>query len=215
MLQVQGINIIEKTIEYVKQTLFEDSSGHDWWHVYRVWKMAKRIQLNYPHTDKNVVELSALLHDIADWKKYGANSKVATMRIQKWLSEFPDINKKQISHICHIVDNISYKRGKCENHGLSIEGQIVQDADRLDAMGAIGIARTFAYGGYKGHLMYEPKSSENIVHNSHTSVDHFYEKLLIIKNLMNTEFARNLAQKRHEFMEEYLSQFYSECDGQI
>ncbi len=224
MPEVQEIGVIDQTIEYVKDKLYYDSSGHDWWHVHRVWKMAMQIQFQYTATDKLVVELSALLHDIADWKTHSEDFKIGAVKAREWLNKLEGINSDQIDHICRNIENISFKGAKAKKPKLSLEGQIVQDADRLDAMGAIGIARTFAYGGKKGRLIYEPEQIQVNRHsefsyvndqNEATSIDHFYDKLLLIKDLMNTKYARLLAQRRHDFMINYLSQFYSECEGDI
>lgn len=222
MLEIQEANVIVQTVKYVKRTLYKECTGHDWWHIYRVWKMAKRLHSHYNTTDKMVIELSALLHDMADWKANNGDFKAGSRLAKNWLCRFQGITKQQVSHVCSIIENISFKGSKAQTPLLSLEGQIVQDADRLDAMGAIGIARTFAYGGHNGRLIYDPKLAQKIhktefayinQRNESTSINHFYEKLLVIKDLMNTEIAKAIAEKRHDFMAMYLSQFYTEWHG--
>ncbi len=218
------LEIIEKTVSYVKDSLYFESSGHDWWHVYRVWKTARDISEEYEHIDSTVVELSALLHDLADWKEnkddLGAGCRIA----REWLSRFDQISDEQIEHVCGIIGNISFKGDTERNKELSMEGQIVQDADRLDATGAMGIARTFAYGGKKGQIMYDPeippqsyKNQNDYIsnHDNNTAVNHFYEKLLNLKDLMNTEEGRLRAVQRHDFMLSFLEQFYREFEGKV
>jgi len=219
MIAVQEANVIDQTIEYVRQTLYNDATGHDWWHVYRVWRMAQKIQVDSPNADILVVELSALLHDIADWKNHNGDSSIGAIVARNWLISLETVSPDQIDQICYIVENISFKSADSPQIKLPIEGQIVQDADRLDAMGAIGIARTFAFGGSRGRLIFEPnnKDSDCIDTISYlkdsSSIDHFHNKLLLIKDLMNTRLGKIIAQKRHKFMLNYLSQFYAEWEG--
>lgn len=225
MLAIQEIPIIDRTVDYVKETLANDSSGHDWWHIHRVWQMAKRIQADYKQVDTLVVELTALLHDIADHKNHNGDFEIGPVTARRFLENIAEISESQINHICNNIKNISFKGNTSKKNQLSLEGQIVQDADRLDAMGTIGIARTFAFGGSKGRKIYNPdlgcKSTQNKKngylsnYGDATSIDHFYEKLLLVKDLMNTPFAKKLAQKRHEFLIDFLSHFYDEWDGKI
>jgi uncharacterized protein len=147
-------NIIERTANHVRAVLSGDGTGHDWWHVYRVWRMAQRIGWA-ESADLLVVELAALLHDIADWKLHDGDLLVGPARAGEWL-ETLDLDRGIVDHICHIVANISFKGAAVEQQPLALEGQVVQDANRLDAMGAIGIARAFAYGGAKGQSIYDP-----------------------------------------------------------
>lgn len=214
--------IIQKTANYVKDTLQNDASGHDWWHIYRVWQTAKTIANHYPEADYLVIELTALLHDIADWKDHNGDFDIGPKTAETWLSQFEAITSSQIADIKHNIKNISFKGANAEIVKLSLEGQIVQDADRLDAIGAIGIARTFAFGGNRGHLMHDPsiKPIENESEASYvkgnktnTAINHFYEKLLLLKDRFNTEKGKALALERHQFMENYLKQFYAEWDG--
>jgi uncharacterized protein len=216
------MSVLEKTIEYVKESLYNDSSGHDWWHIYRVWQTAKTIGEQYPKSDNLVIQLSALLHDIADWKDNNGDFEIGPKVAESWLIQFEDITKEQINEIKHIIRHISFKGANSEIVQLSLEGKIVQDADRLDAMGAMGIARTFAFGGSKGNIMYDPNiepinhvDENSYVHGKKvsTSVNHFYEKLLLLKDRLNTTHGKKLAEERHKFMEEYLNQFFAEWEG--
>lgn len=216
------MSVIDKTIEYVKETLYNDSSGHDWWHIYRVWKTAKTIGAQYPQTDPLIIELAALLHDIADWKDNNGDFEIGPQVAENWLTQFEDITDHQINEIKHIIRHISFKGANAEVVPLSLEGQIVQDADRLDAIGAIGIARTFAFGGSRGNIMHDPyikpidHDEKSYVHGNkvNTTVNHFYEKLLLLKDRLNTSYGKKLAEERHKFMETYLHQFFAEWEGE-
>ncbi len=215
--------IIEKTIEFVKQRLSGDASGHDWWHIHRVWSNAKTIASHYPQADILVIELAALLHDIADWKDHNGNFDIGPKVATEWLQQFEGISHEQINEIAFIIKHVSFKGANAETVELSLEGQIVQDADRLDAIGAIGIARTFAFGGSRGSLMYDPniqpKTAMNekaYVHKNkgNTTINHFYEKLLLLKDRLNTETGKQMANHRHQYMEDFLKQFYAEWNGE-
>lgn len=208
---------IKKTANYVKQKLSGEGSGHDFWHVYRVWQMAIFLAKK-EKADLFVVQLAALLHDIADWK-FNDNNKKGSILSEKLLKELK-VDQKIINQVCHIVDEISFKGAGVKNKIKSIEGLVVQDADRLDAIGAIGIARAFTYGGYKQREMYNPdkkyklhKTFVSYKKNKSTSINHFYEKLLLLKDLMNTKTAKKIAQRRHEIMEQYLREFYQEWEA--
>lgn len=210
--------IIEKTADYIKSKLSGEGSGHDWWHIYRVWKNAINIG-QYEKVDVFVVELAALLHDIADWKFHNGDDDIGPKMAREWLESL-SVEEEIISHVCSIIKNISFKGANVENKIDTTEGMVVQDADRLDAIGAIGIARTFAYGGSKGREMYNPEikpeihnSFEEYKNNQTNTVNHFYEKLLLLKDKMNTETAKSIAQKRHEVMENFLKEFYDEWEG--
>jgi uncharacterized protein len=209
--------VIQKTADYVRQQMSGQESGHDWWHVYRVWKTAVHIGKK-ENADLYVVEAAALLHDIADWKFSGdekGSSKVAT----KWLGD-NGVDEATVSHVCRIIDNLSFKGAGVKSEMQTLEGRVVQDADRLDAIGAIGIARAFSYGGHAGREMYNP-DVKPVVHETFeqyrnsigTTINHFYEKLLLLKGLMNTETAKKMAEKRHKLMEKYLKEFYREWEG--
>lgn len=208
--------IIEHTIEFVKSKLKGDSSGHDWWHIYRVWNMSKKIH-ETEGGDLFIIELSALLHDVADWK-FNENEDDALNIIYDWLIQF-DLNNEIITKVIDIIVDISFKGAGVKDKMGSIEGKIVQDADRLDAIGAIGIARTFAFGGKFGSEMYNPEikfklhhSFEEYKKSNGTTINHFYEKLLLLKERMNTRTALAIAEQRHNFMENFLKQFYDECE---
>jgi len=214
------IKIIQKVKDYIKNNLGSEPTGHDWWHSWRVWKMAKEIAKK-EGGDLFVIELAALLHDIADWKFYGGNIKIGSEKAKNLLKKLR-VDDKTIKHICHIIDNISFKGAKVKNRMKTKEGKIVQDADRLDVIGAIGIARTFAYGAYKGREIYNPdikpklhKSFKEYKNSKGTSINHFYEKLLLFKNRLNTKTAKKIAQKRHEFLKSYLKQFFKEWEVKL
>ena len=210
--------VISETADFVKSKMEGDGTGHDWWHIWRVWRMAKRIG-EIEGGDMFVIELGALLHDIADWKFNDGDLKAGSRVTEDWLSRL-GVEKEIIEHVKHIVENVSYKGDAEENKMKTLEGFIVQDADRLDAIGAIGLARTFAYGGGMNREIYNPniKPVKNMTFemykkNKGTTINHFYEKSLLLKDRMNTETARMIAEHRHKFMEEFLEEFYAEWDG--
>jgi len=195
-----------------------EGSGHDWWHVYRVWKNAIHIG-KQESVDLFVVELAALLHDVADWKFHDGNDEIGPQVAKEWLESLA-VSVDTVSHVCQIIKDISFKGAGVVTAMKTTEGMVVQDADRLDALGAIGIARTFAYGGSKNREMYNPDinpemhtSFEQYKNSQGTSINHFYEKLLLLKELMNTATAKQIAEKRHAVMEDYLNQFYREWEG--
>ena len=212
--------IIRQTVEFVKETLKKAEGGHDWWHIYRVWNNAKQIN----QTEKAnwfIVEMGALLHDIADSKFYNGNEEIAPQKAYSFLKSLK-INESIITHIIKIIQNISFKGGNFEQKFRSIELNVVQDADRLDALGAIGIARTFNYGGFKNRELYNPQikpnlkmSKEEYKNSTAPSINHFYEKLLLLKDRMNTKTGKKIAKQRHSFMEQYLQQFYAEWEGKL
>jgi uncharacterized protein len=211
-------DLIDRTVHHVKTVLSGEVTGHDWWHVYRVWKMAQRIG-RAESADLLIVELAALLHDIADWKLHDGDSMLGPKMAKDWLDSLgldPNISEQ----VCQIITNISFKGSGVQQPPLSLEGKVVQDADRLDAMGAIGIARAFAYGGAKGRAMYDPavksiehRTAEAYLKSGGTTINHFYEKLLLLKDRMNTATGRTIAEGRHQFMEDYLRRFYEEWEG--
>jgi uncharacterized protein len=211
--------IIDKTAEYIKERFAGEGSGHDWWHVYRVWKNAIHIG-KYEKVDLFVVELAALLHDVADWKFHDGNEDIGPQLAREWLEKLC-VEENIISHVCQIIQDISFKGAGVATNMKTTEGMVVQDADRLDAMGAIGISRAFAYGGSKGREMYNPDvkpekhdSFEQYKKSQGTSINHFYEKLLLLKDLMNTETAKKIAGKRHVVMEAFLHEFFREWEGE-
>lgn len=210
--------IIQKTAGYAKETLEGEGSGHDWWHVYRVWKMAKHIGKT-EDVDMFVVEIAALLHDIADWKLHGGDEEIGPATARKWLESL-SIEEKYISHVCQIIKDVSFRGANVKSEMKTKEGMVVQDADKLDAIGAIGIARTFAYGGKMDREIHNPNIKPEI-HNTFEeykngkspTINHFYEKLLLLKDRMNTKTARQIALGRHKYMEKFLKKFYLEWDG--
>jgi len=210
--------LIEKARLYVEKELGGDGSGHDWWHVYRVWSIAKKIAQK-ENADQTIVELAALLHDIADWKFNDGDESAGPRQVAAWLNK-NGVGPGLVDEVCEIISTLSYKGAGVATPMRTIEGKIVQDADRLDAIGAVGIARTFAYGGKKNRLMYHPEedpviheSFEHYKNNKGHTINHFHEKLLLLKDRMNTESAKNLAEQRHLFMENYLDRFHKEWDG--
>jgi len=207
--------IIEKTKKYVKEKLEGEGSGHDWWHIVRAYNNAKDIAERTKNEEKQeidifVVELGALLHDVAD-HKFGYSDADRKTIITDFLGNL-EVEEKIINHVVYIANNISFKGGKNKHKMKTIEGMIVQDADRLDAIGAIGIGRAFAYGGYKKRIMYNPEDKRKIEEKEDT-INHFYEKLLLLKDKMNTKIGYEKALNRHKFMESFLDQFYNEWDG--
>lgn len=213
-------NTIEKTVAYVKAELENAEGGHDWWHIYRVWKTAKQIATT-ENVDQEVVELGALLHDIADAKFHDGDESIGPQKAKTFLESIA-VEEKTITHVINIIENISFKGGNFEQKFHSSELAVVQDADRLDALGAIGIARTFNYGGFKNRLLYDPSippnlnmTKEEYKKSTAPTINHFYEKLLLLKERMNTATGKTMAQKRHEFMEDYLKQFYAEWEGEL
>jgi len=210
--------IIEKTVEFVKHTLSDAEGGHDWWHIYRVWKSARHIA-QHEDVDIFIVELGALLHDIADSKFHGGDENIGPMRAREFLQSM-QVEEVVIDHIEKIISNISFKGGRLPQNFKSPELDVIQDADRLDAIGAIGIARTFNYGGHKGRTIYNPHIKPNLQltkeeykSSEAPTLNHFYEKLLLLKDRMNTRTGKKMALKRHDFMLSYLDQFYMEWDG--
>ncbi len=209
-------DLIDKTVSFVKSTLKNAEGGHDWWHIYRVWNNAKLIAKT-EEADILVVELAALLHDIADSKFHNGDEEIGPNTAGDFLRSI-GADEQTTEHVQQIIRHISFKSGFDQRAFHSVELDIVQDADRLDAMGAIGIARAFNYGGFKGREIYNPevKPKLNITkaeykNSTAPTINHFYEKLLLLKDKMNTPTGKELATQRHNFMEAYLKQFYSEC----
>ncbi|RXR24404.1 HD domain-containing protein [Flavobacterium stagni] len=212
------MGIVDATIIYVKKQLEGAEAGHDWFHIERVYRNALHIA-DQEHCNREVVQLAALLHDIADSKFHGGDESIGPKTARTFL-ESQHADEATIDHVVKIIENISFKGGKTERTFSSLELDIVQDADRLDAIGAIGIARTFNYGGFKNRPMYDPAIAPNMhmtkeeykASNAPT-INHFYEKLLLLKDRMNTPAGRKLAEERHRFMEVFLAQFYAEWEG--
>jgi len=208
--------IINKTKQFVQDTLKNAEGGHDWWHIYRVWTNAKLIAQT-EQADQLTIELAALLHDIADSKFHNGDEEIGPKTAGNYLQSI-NIDADVILHVQNIIRYMSFKSGFDKPVFHSPELAIVQDADRLDAIGAIGIARTFSYGGFKGREIYNPEikpdlnmSKKAYKNTTAPTINHFYEKLLLLKDKMNTETGKKLAQQRHAFMENYLEQFYFEC----
>src|SRR5690606_25861855 len=212
-------SIIENTIAFVKHRLSDAEGGHDWFHIQRVYNNARHIAAD-EHADAFVVALGALLHDIADSKFHNGDEKLGP-RVSREFLQQQQVQPEVIEHVASIIENVSFKGGNVSRNFHSIELDIVQDADRLDALGAIGIARTFNYGGFKGRPLFDPSISPNLnmskeeykASNAPT-INHFYEKLLLLKDRMNTDSGRKIALERHQFMELFLEQFYAEWDDE-
>jgi uncharacterized protein len=213
------MSVVDNTILFVKQQLQEAEGGHDWFHIQRVYRNALLIAENET-CDLEVVKLGALLHDIADSKFHEGDETVGP-KIARAFLEKEKVSEETIIHILNIIENISYKGGNFEQQFTSKELEIIQDADRLDALGAIGIARTFNYGGFKNRPIYNPEigpnlemSKEEYKKSDGPTLNHFYEKLLLLKDKMNTKTGKKVAEERHNYMVNFLSQFYAEWDGQ-
>ena len=212
-------DLIPKTILFVKEKLENAEGGHDWFHIERVYKNTLLIAKNEA-CNTAVAQLGALLHDIADSKFHDGDETVGP-RVAREFLEAENVDEEIIEHVVNIIENISYKGGNFEKKFSSIELNVVQDADRLDAIGAIGIARTFNYGGFKNRTLYDPEiapnssmSKEEYKNNDSPTLNHFYEKLLLLKDKMNTQTGKQIAQERHRYMEGFLSQFYAEWEGE-
>jgi uncharacterized protein len=212
-------SLINKTIFFVKDQLKNAEGGHDWFHIERVYKNALLIA---EKEDCNIliVQLAALLHDIADSKFHNGDEAIGPKTAKSFL-EKENVDQETIKHVLNIIENVSFKGGNFEKQFNSIELDIVQDADRLDAIGAIGIARAFNYGGFKNRPMYNPEiapktnmSKEEYKKSEAPTLNHFYEKLLLLKDKMNTQTGKQIAQERHQFMVQFLSQFYAEWEGE-
>ena len=209
--------VIVQTADYVENLFANEGSGHDWWHIHRVRNLALKIA-ETEGGNRFIIEMAALLHDVDDWKING-NEKGG--RVIAWLKNIKT-DETEIEKIVEIIDQVSYKGAGVTTNATSIEAKIVQDADRLDAIGAIGIARTFAYGGNKGRSIYLPGIKPEL-HNDFESykkgtgptINHFYEKLLLLKKRLNTRTAIEMAEKRHIFMEQFLKQFFMEWNNSV
>ncbi len=214
------IECIERTRQFVEKTLSDAEAGHDYWHIYRVWRNAKRIAQN-ENVDLFVVEMAALLHDIADAKFHQGDETIGPRIASRFLHS-QGVDDTSIQHIVRIIENLSFKNSFENQIFKSHELAVVQDADRLDAMGAIGIARAFNYGGFKNRPFYDPAikpdfhlTKEAYKNSTAPTINHFYEKLLLLKDKMNTATGKRLAGRLHDFMLSYLDQFFKEWDGEI
>ena len=211
-------NIINKTILFVKETLANAEGGHDWFHIERVYNNALLISKS-ENVDLFIVSLGALLHDIADSKFYNGDETIGPKRAREFLFKL-NIDSSIIEHVVNIIENISFKGGNENQKFKSPELDVIQDADRLDAIGAIGIARCFNYGGFKNRQLYNPEIVPNLnmskaeyKKSTAPTINHFYEKLLLLKDRMNTKTGKRIALDRHRFMELFLNQFYKEWHG--
>ena len=211
---------INNTITFVKETLKDVESGHDWFHIERVYKNALLIAAD-ENVDEFIVTLGALLHDIADAKFHDGDESIGPKKASEFLKN-QQVDNEIIEHIVNIINHISFKNSlsKTEEKFSSNELKVVQDADRLDAIGAIGIARCFNYGGFKNREIYNPEIEPNLnitkeayKKSSAPTINHFYEKLLLLKDKMNTKTGSKIAQERHTYMESFLSQFFAEWNG--
>lgn len=217
-VEPQAAAILRKAEEFVRRQHASDASGHDWWHIHRVRQNSLHIG-RAEGADLHVVELAALFHDIADWKFHAGDTEAGRRHTRAWLTQ-RGAAPETIDHVCEIVAGVSFKGAGVDTPMQTLEGRVVQDADRLDALGAIGIARTFAYGGHAGQAMHDPQHAA-VLHQSFdeyrtktsTSINHFYEKLLLLKDRMQTFTGRRLAEQRHQYMEEFLNRFLAEWDG--
>lgn len=212
--------VINNTIEFVKATLADAEGGHDWWHVYRVWKLAIRIA-EEEDADLFIVQMGSLLHDIADSKFYNGDEEIGPEKAIRFLKS-QGLEDEIIKQIDHIIRNISFKNSFDSKQRITHELMVIQDADRLDAIGAIGIARTFNYGGHKNYSIYDPNikpqqyiSKEEYKNSDSPTINHFYEKLFLLKDMMNTKTGKRLAINRHHFMDTYLKQFFKEWEGNL
>jgi uncharacterized protein len=213
--------LVSKTAEFIKTKFKNEGTGHDWWHLYRVWQLSKHIAAQEKGANLLVVELAALLHDIADHKFHGGDTEVGAIAAREWLQKIKT-DEVTSSHVENIVRHISFKAADIKNQLDTLEGWVVHDADKLDAIGAIGIARVFSFGGAHGRLVYDPKQPhlENYTYetakfNNSSAIYHFYEKLLLLKDRMYTETGKEMAAHRHKYMENYLDEFYAEWDGKL
>lgn len=214
-------NWIESAADFVKQRFTNEYSGHDYWHIVRVVNNAKYLVAHEENVDADLVELSAWLHDVGDHKFFDGDEAKGHAFVRQWMvgAAMPEMD---IERVMQVISEVSFKGAHVQDKPTSKEAQIVQDADRLDAIGALGIARAFAFGGSRDRLMYDPgvaaeqhDSFEAYKNGKGTTVNHFYEKLLLLKDRMHTDTARKLAEERHRFMEQFLDRFYREWEGEV
>jgi uncharacterized protein len=216
---VSASEVVTRVADHVRSELYEDSSGHDWWHVVRVRRLARAIG-ELEGADLHLVELAALLHDISDYKLNGGDAERGPRVAEKLLVDFgepPD----RASAVAEIIRSVSFEGAGGTSRAKTLEAEVVQDADRLDAIGAIGIARAFAYGGYAGQLMHDPAiarqhhrtQAEYRAKRDTTTINHFHEKLLLLKDRMKTKAGRRIAERRHRVLEKFLEEFESEWNA--
>lgn len=210
--------LVAVTAQHVESLFAGEGSGHDWWHIRRVWQNALQIGKK-EQADLMVVQLGALLHDIADWKFHHGDEEAGPKAAQEWLRSH-NAPQELINKVCQIVREVTFKGAGVDTTPSTLEGKVVQDADRLDAIGAIGIGRAFAYGGHKGREMYHPNqapqlhaSFEEYKKNQAPTLNHFYEKLFLLKDRINTVAGQEMAQERHQYMQQFVQQFLQEWHG--
>jgi len=215
---VEREEVVDRTKAFVRERLSGEATGHDWWHIYRVWRTAVEIGRE-EDADLYVVQLAALLHDIADAKFHGGDHDVGPRVAAEWLRSL-EVDDQTIEHVAAIVHGVSFKGAGVETPMATPEGMAVQDADRLDALGAIGIARAFAYGGFRGQMLHDPEqapvlhaSVEEYTARRGSTINHFAEKLFLLQDRMNTESGRRIAAARHRYTEEFVAEFLAEWDG--
>ena len=212
--------LVERVAAHIKAKFSDEGSGHDWFHIDRVWRLARRLA-SEEGADRQVVELGALVHDIADWKFHGGDDSAGPRAAQALLVG-EGATQSVVDAVVDIVATLSFKGAGVRTEMTTLEGRCVQDADRLDAIGAIGIARCFAYGGHAGRLMHDPDEAP-VLHQTAAayqaskgaSLNHFYEKLFLLKDRMNTAGGRRLAEERHAFMEDFVARFTGEWTGEL
>jgi len=212
-------DLIARTVDFVREKFLHEGSGHDWEHIRRVWQVARSLAQDTPTTNTTIAELAALLHDVADWKFHDGDEEAGPRAARAWL-ESQQAEEKIIQAVEKIIREVSFKGLGVPTPMSTIEGALVQDADRLDAIGAIGVARAFAYGGHKGRPLHDPTiapvehtSFESYKQNTAPTINHFYEKLLHLRARLHTPAARQVAEERHAFMETFLTQFLREWEG--
>ncbi|KAA9339881.1 HD domain-containing protein [Hymenobacter busanensis] len=213
-------DLIERTADFVREKFQGEGSGHDWEHIRRVWQTTRSLAQNTPAADGFVAELGALLHDVADWKFHGGDEEAGPRAARAWLLS-QQADEAVIQRVETIIREISFKGLGVATPMSTLEGELVQDADRLDAIGAIGVARAFAYGGHKGRPLHDPavapvehSSFEAYKRNAGPTINHFYEKLLHLRERLNTPAAKMAAESRHAYVEQFLAQFLREWNGE-
>ncbi|GGG50415.1 HD domain-containing protein [Hymenobacter glacieicola] len=216
----QADPLVARTADFIRATFLHEGSGHDWEHIRRVWQVARALAQQTPTANVQITELGALLHDVADWKFHGGDEEAGPRAARQWL-ESQQAGESVIQAVEKIIREISFKGLGVATPMSTVEGELVQDADRLDAIGAIGVARAFAYGGHKGRPLHDPtvaplqhQTFESYKQNTAPTINHFYEKLLHLRERLNTPAARRVAQERHAFLEQFLAQFLREWEGQ-
>ena len=212
--------VVAATAAFVEEKFAQEGSGHDWPHIRRVWQVARALAAHTPGTDLLVVELAALLHDIADWKFHGGDYEAGPRAARAWLLSQPGVPEATVARVEQVIREVSFKGLGVATPVSSPEAAVVQDADRLDAIGAIGVGRAFAYGGHKNRPLHDPATPpvshqdfEQYKQSTAPTLNHFYEKLLHLKDRLHTPAARRLAEERHRFMEQFVAQFLREWDS--